>query len=75
MSPRPRPTFQVGRRTGHALDDLALEGLVGEQGQALVDGVLLAHEGLIVGHDCAHRVFDAGQVVVAEVAPPGSSKS
>ncbi len=34
----------VGRRAGDALDDLALEGLVGEQRQALVDRVLLAHE-------------------------------
>ena len=55
----------------HRLDDLALEGLVGEEGQALVDAVLVADERLVLGHDRAHLLTDADQVVVAEVRTPG----
>jgi hypothetical protein len=59
---RPRP---------HGLDDLALEGLIGEQRQTLLQGMLLADEGLVLGHDGAHLGLDTGQVVIAEARAAG----
>ena len=55
----------------HRLDDLPLEGLVPEELQALEDGVLVADEGLVLGHDLAHGGLDALEVVVAEVDTAG----
>ncbi len=52
-------------------DDLDLVGLVGEQLQALLDRVLLADEGLVLGDDLPHARFDPAQVVLAEMAPAG----
>ena len=48
------------------LDDLALERLVDEQDQRVVDGVLGANERLVLGDDLAHRGGHPIQVVVAE---------
>jgi len=45
------------RRIG-ALDYLHLVGLLGEEGEPLVPGHLLAQEGLVLGHDPAHAVLD-----------------
>ena len=53
------------------LDDLALERLVLEHRETLVDGVLVADERLVLGHDLAHRRFDPDQVVVAEMGTAG----
>ena len=35
------------------------------------DRVFLADESLVFGNDLAHGRFDAGQVVVSEMGPPG----
>ena len=51
---------------GDGLDDLRLEGLAGEERQALGDAVLVTQEGLILGDDLAHRGLDASEVLVAE---------
>ena len=51
------------------LDDLDLVGLVGEDPQAFLLGVLLADERLALGHDLAHAGLDALEVVVAEMGP------
>ena len=53
------------------LDDLLLEGLVGEDLQPLLEGVLVADEGLVLLDDGPHLGLDALQVVVAEVGPAG----
>ena len=60
----------VGPRL-HRLDDLLLEGLVGEEGQALAERVLVAHERLVLGHDGPHLLFDPPQIVVTEAGPVG----
>ncbi len=52
-------------------DDLALERLVLEERETLVDRVLVADEGLVLGDDLAHGRRDPLEVVVAEVGPPG----
>jgi hypothetical protein len=62
---RPRPD---------GLDDLALEGLVGEQRQPLPQLVLVAHEGLVLGHDGPHLGLNAAQVVVAEMGAAGQGE-
>ncbi len=47
------------------LDDLLLEGLVGEDLEPLLERVLVAHEGLVLFDDGPHLGVDALQVVVA----------
>ncbi len=59
------------RTRTHRLDDLALEGLIGEQRQSILQRMLVPDEGLVLGHDGAHLVLDTGQVVIAEVCPTG----
>ena len=54
-----------------ALDDLALVGLIGEDRQTLLDRVLFAHEGLVLGHHLAHARLDATQVLFAEMGATG----
>ena len=61
----------VGRRLRDRVDDLHLEGLIGEERQAVVDRVLVAHERLVLGDDRAHLFVDAHQVVVTEVRAAG----
>ncbi len=63
----------VGRLVcrGDALDDLALERLVGEEREPLGDRVFLADEGLIGGDDRPHHLLDRGQVLVREAPVPG----
>ncbi len=51
------------------LNDLLLEGLVGEDLEPLLQRVLVADEGLVLLHDRPHLGVDAVQVVVAEVGP------
>ena len=53
------------------LDDLLLEGLVGEDLQPFFEGVLVALEGLVLLDDGAHLGLDPLQVVVAEVGAAG----
>jgi hypothetical protein len=48
-----------------------LKGWSGEEGQPLVDRVLVAGEGLVLGDDGAHLGVDALEVVVAEVGAAG----
>ncbi len=54
----------VGR--GDSRDDLPLEWLVGEEGEALIDRELLSDEGLVGGDDRAHLLLDRRQVLVRE---------
>ena len=49
------------------LDDLALEGLVAEELEALGDGVLVTDERLLLGHDGPHLRGDPLEVLVGEV--------
>ena len=55
----------------HALDDLALVGLVGEHLQGLVRRQVRAHERLVGGDDLAHPSFDRRQIVLVERPPAG----
>ena len=59
------------RARADVADDLLLVRLVGEQLQALVEVVLLAHERLVLGHDLAHPGLDALEVRVGEVLAVG----
>ncbi len=54
-----------------ALDDLHLEGLVGETLEALLAGELLAHERLVLAHDLPHPGLDPAEVVLAEPSSAG----
>ena len=76
-----RPGSDISRRflleggvVRNAGDYLALEGLIGEQGQTLIDGVFLAHKGLILGHDRLHARTDPLEVIVAEGGASGQSE-
>ncbi len=60
----------VGARLD-GLDDLQLEGLVGEDLQPFLEGVLVALEGLVLLDDGPHLRLDPLQVVVAEVGAAG----
>ena len=53
------------------MNDLALVGLVGEERQSLLDGVLFPYERLVGLHDLAHAFLDASQVVFGEVRAAG----
>ena len=57
----------VGRAGADVADDLLLVRLVGEQLEASVEVVLLAHERLVLGDDLAHAGLDALEVRLGEV--------